>query len=325
MPLLTSSYRAPGWLRGGHTQTILPVLLPRRRRRLVEHERLCLPDGDFVSLFWHRQGSSRLALLCHGLEGSADAVYMRGMTATLAAEGWDVLAWNYRGCGGAENDLARSYHSGESADLRAVVDHAAQTHGRIALVGFSLGGNISFKYLGEAPPHPSVRAAVALSSPIDLASSARVLDEDPGNRLYLRRFLKSLKDKTLAKARRFPELRKRLAGRDGVDSVTTIREFDERITAPLHGFQDADDYWSRASSLPWLPRIALPCLLLSARNDPLLAPPSFPEAVAAQSPHLHLEQPEQGGHVGFIDFQAGLQPWSERRIAAFLNEHVSGL
>lgn len=325
MPLLTSSYRAPGWLGGGHAQTILPVLLPRRRRRLVEHERLRLPDGDFVSLFWHRQGSRRLALLCHGLEGSADAVYMRGMTATLAAEGWDVLAWNYRGCGGVENDLARSYHSGESADLRTVVNHAAQTHGRIALVGFSLGGNISFKYLGEAPPHPTVRAAVALSSPIDLASSARVLDEDPGNRLYLRRFLKSLKDKTLAKARRFPELHERLAGRDGIDAVTTIREFDERITAPLHGFHDADDYWARASSLPWLPRIALPCLLLSARNDPLLAPPSFPEAVAAQSPHLHLESPDQGGHVGFIDFQAGLQPWSERRIAAFLNEHVPAL
>jgi uncharacterized protein len=325
MPLLTSSYRAPGWLGGGHAQTILPVLLPRRRRRLVEHERLRLPDGDFVSLFWHRQGSSRLALLCHGLEGSADAVYMRGMTATLAAEGWDVLAWNYRGCGGVENDLARSYHSGESADLRAVVNHAAQIHDRIALVGFSLGGNISFKYLGEAPSHPSVRAAVALSSPVDLASSARVLDEEPGNRLYLRRFLKSLKDKTLAKARRFPELRERLAGRDGIDAVATIREFDERITAPLHGFHDADDYWSRASSLPWLPRIALPCLLLSARNDPLLAPPSFPEAVAAQSHHLHLESPEQGGHVGFIDFKAGLQPWSERRIAVFLNEHVPAL
>ncbi len=325
MPLLTSSYRAPGWLGGGHAQTILPVLLPRRRRRLVEHERLRLPDGDFVSLFWHRQGSSRLALLCHGLEGSADAVYVRGMTATLAAEGWDVLAWNYRGCGGVENDLARSYHSGESADLRSVVSHAAQTHDRIALVGFSLGGNISFKYLGEAPPHPAVRSAVALSSPVDLASSARVLDEVPGNRLYLCRFLKSLKDKTLAKASRFPELRERLAGHDGIDAVTTIREFDERITAPLHGFHDADDYWARASSLPWLPRIALPCLLLSARNDPLLAPPSFPEAVAAQSPHLHLECPDQGGHVGFIDFQAGLQPWSERRIAAFLNEHVPAL
>jgi predicted alpha/beta-fold hydrolase len=319
MPLVTSHYRAPRWLRGGHAQTILPVLLPKRHPGRWSRERLRLPDGDFLDLFWLRQGANRLAILSHGLEGSAEANYMRGMAATLAAAGWDVLAWNYRGCGGVENDLPRSYHSGESGDLRQVITHAAREHSRIALIGFSLGGNISLKCVGEAPAHPAVCAVVAISSPVDLASSARVLDEDPRNRLYLHRFLKSLKVKTLRKSRRFPELRARLAGKDGIDAVTTIKEFDERVTAPLHGFENADDYWARASALPHLPNIQVPSLLLSARNDPLLAAPSFPEAAALQNPHFHLEAPAHGGHVGFIDFRAGLQPWSERRVLAFLD------
>ncbi len=320
MPLLTSSYRAPRWLHGGHAQTILPVLLPKRRLRLRTQERLRLPDGDFVDLFWRQQGANRLAILSHGLEGSAKANYMRGMAATLEQAGWDVLAWNYRGCGGVENDLARSYHSGESGDLRAIVNHAARSHDRMALIGFSLGGNISLKYAGETIPHPAVKAVVAVSSPVDLASSARALDADPQNRVYLQRFLRSLKHKTLAKARRFPELRERLTGQDGIEAVTTIREFDERITAPLHGFANADDYWARASSLPHLPQIQVPSLLLSARNDPLLAAPSFPEELAKQSGLFHLEAPAHGGHVGFLDFRAGLQPWSERRVLAFLSD-----
>jgi predicted alpha/beta-fold hydrolase len=319
MPLLTSSYRAPRWLRGGHAQTLLPVLIPRGRARPWTRERLNLSDGDFVDLFWLRQGANRLAILCHGLEGSVEANYMRGMAATLAAVGWDVLAWNYRGCGGVENDLIRSYHSGESGDLRQVITHAAQQHTQLMLIGFSLGGNISLKCVGEAPPHPSVKAVVAISSPVDLASSAQVLDEDPGNRLYLSRFLKSLKIKTLRKAKRFPELRERLIGCDGIDAVMTIKEFDERITAPLHGFANADDYWARASALPYLEKIPIPTLLLNARNDPLLAAPSFPEELASRSETFCLEAPAHGGHVGFVDFRAGWQPWSERRLLEFIS------
>ncbi len=319
MPVLPSSYRAPRWLHGGHVQTLLPVLLPRRRTAPWSRERLNLPDGDFLDLFWLRQAAKRLAILSHGLEGSAQATYVRGMAATLAGAGWDVLAWNYRGCGGVENNLMRSYHSGESGDLRLVIHHAAQEYAHLVLIGFSLGGNISLKCVGESPPHPAVKAAIAISSPVDLASSARVLDADPGNRLYLHRFLKSLKIKTLHKARRFPELRERLIGRDGIDAVTTIKEFDERITAPLHGFANADDYWARASALPHLGKISIPTLLLNARNDPLLAAPSFPEALASGSESFHLEAPAHGGHVGFTDFRAGLQPWSERRLLEFIS------
>jgi uncharacterized protein len=318
MPLLPSSFLSPPLLEGGHRQTILPVLLPRRFQPWHRQERLELADGDFLDLSWRQKGHTRLVILSHGLEGSAQAIYIRGMADTLHAAGWDVLAWNYRSCGGIENRLIRSYHSGASEDLRSVIEHVGQRYENIALVGFSLGGNITLKYAGETPTAPAICAAIAISAPVDLASSAHVLDADPKNQLYLQRFLKTMKAKTLLKARRFPELRERLVGKDGVEAVQTIREFDERITAPVHGFADAADYWARASSLPYLPQIQVPSLLLNARNDPLLAAPSFPEALAEKSALFHLEAPPNGGHVGFIDLQSGLQPWHERRVKTFL-------
>ena len=325
MPVVTSGYTAPRWLWGGHAQTILPVLLPRRLKPWDKHEQLELADGDFLELRWMRALVSEshetrpLAILSHGLEGSVDAIYIRSMARTLVLAGWDVLAWNYRGCGGIENRLRRFYHSGETGDLHLVIGHAGKSYPRIALIGFSLGANLSLKCVGEVEPHPSVRAVVGISGPVDLASSALALDEKPANRLYQQRFLQSLKVKVLAKARRFPDLGEMLAGSDGVKAVRTLKEFDERITAPLHGFTNAEDYWARASSLPHLPKIRVPTLLLNARNDPLLVAPSFPEELAASSEHLHLEAPSGGGHVGFHDFRAGLQPWSERRVLEFLS------
>jgi predicted alpha/beta-fold hydrolase len=318
MPLVCSSYGGSGFWGGAHLQTILPSLLPRRLRPWRTTERLELDDGDFIDLRWTPRQHSRLAILSHGLEGSVEAGYMRGMADTLHGAGWDVLGWNYRGCGGVENRRMRSYHSGETGDLRAVIDHAAGSYDRLALVGFSLGGNISLKCAAEAAAHPALAAVAAVSAPVDLASSARRLDEVPSNRLYRRRFLNTLIAKTMEKARRFPELGARLAGRDGVGAVTTIREFDERITAPVHGFAGAEDYWSRSSALPLLPRLAVPALLLSARNDPLLDEPSFPEALARSHPFLHLETPWHGGHVGFLEWHRGRQPWSERRVREFL-------
>lgn len=326
MPLLTSSYTAPRWLPGGHAQTIFPVFVPRRLSPWDQSERLELADGDFLELRWMKAKSkpqtSRLAILSHGLEGSTEAVYIRSMAQSLTAEGWEVLAWNYRGCGGIENRLQRFYHSGESGDLRLVIEHAAQTHGHIVLVGFSLGANLSLKCVGEAPAHPSIRAVVGISGPVDLASSARALDEKKANRVYQQRFLYSLKAKVIGKSQRHPNLREMLAGRDGIAAVRTLREFDERITAPLHGFADAEDYWARASSLPHLAKITVPTLLLNARNDPLLCTLSFPEELAHGSPFLHLEAPAHGGHVGFHDFRAGLQPWSERRVLEFISAAV---
>ncbi|HRK15562.1 MAG TPA: alpha/beta fold hydrolase, partial [Prosthecobacter sp.] len=214
--------------------------------------------------------------------------------------------------GGRANLLPRSYHSGESGDLRHLITHAAPGYDSVALVGFSLGGNITLKYLGESPPHPAVRAAAAVSTPVDLASSARALDEHPACRLYQRRFLRSLLAKAEEKARRFP----RVLPPGGLAGIRTIRDFDERFTAPLHGFRDAADYYARASSLPHLNSITVPALLLNAADDPLLEPPSYPGGAAAENAALHLEIPAHGGHVGFLTH--GLRRWHERRVLDFL-------
>jgi uncharacterized protein len=312
MPEIPSNYRAPRLLRGGHVQTLLGALLPAGARPAFTPDLLELADGDCLRLGWLRGGHARLVILSHGLEGSMQAAYIRGLATVAARAGWDVLAWNYRGCGGTPNRLPRSYHSGESGDLRAVIDHAAPAYEDLALVGFSLGGNLTLKYLGEAPPHPAVRAAVAVSAPVDLASSADALDERPANRLYQRRFLRSLLAKAQAKARRFPQ------AVGNLDGIRTIREFDERFTAPLHGFRDAADYYARASARPHLAAIGVPTLLLNALNDPLLAPPSFPRELATDSPHLHLETPGHGGHVGFLD--GCLRRWHEPRVLGFLED-----
>lgn len=318
MPLVTSAYIAPRLLRSGHVQTVLPTFLPRARPPQPRHERLELSDGDFLDLRWHAAGHPRLAILSHGLEGSADAIYIRSMTAALLAAGWDVLAWNFRGCGGVENRLARSYHSGESEDLRSVIRHASAGYEKIALIGFSLGGNITLKCVAETSPMPQVAAAVAVSAPVDLASSARALDDRHGNLIYLKRFLNTLIVKMEGKARLFPDK----VDVTGIRSLRTIREFDDRFTAPLHGFLDAEDYWARASSLPHLPRLSVPALLLNAQNDPLLDTPSFPRELAASSPYLHLETPDYGGHVGFLDHR--LRGWHERRVVEFIGACCGG-
>ena len=315
MPLVPSVYAPSGLLKHGHFATILSSFSTPPPAAWTRLERLELADGDFLDLAWKQSGHARLAILSHGLEGSMEASYIRGMADTLSHAGWDILAWNYRSCGGIPNRLPRSYHSGESGDLRLVIEHAARGYPEIVLIGFSLGGNITLKYAGERPAHPAVCAAVAVSAPVDLASSARALDERWGNRIYLWRFLRSLIDKAAIKARSFPALIDpgRLAG------IRTIRDFDEYVTAPLHGFAGAEDYWARASALPLLGSVGIPCLLLNALNDPLLDIPSFPYVVARESALFHLEAPDQGGHVGFSDTGRKGIPWHECRVVDFLS------
>jgi hypothetical protein len=314
MPRVASRFHPPRWLRGGHVQTILGALLRQRVPWRYERERWELDDGDFLDLDWVRRGHARLAVVSHGLEGSSSQGYIRTLAAALGAAGWDVLAWNFRGCSGEPNRLPRFYHSGESGDLRAVVAGVAERYECVALVGFSLGGNVTLKYLGEAPPHPRVAVAAAVSVPIDLASCARRLDRAWDNALYLRRFLGSMRKKIAAKAAQFPEA----IDANGLRGVATFERFDGRFTAPLHGFRDADDYWSRSSARAFLGSLRVPTLLLNARDDPFLTPRCFPEAEASSSAHLFLEAPSSGGHVGFVDLAPGARAWWVRRVVDFL-------
>jgi predicted alpha/beta-fold hydrolase len=321
MPVVSSLFYPPLHLRNGHLQTILPTLLRRRFLVTFRRERLELPDGDFVDLDWATSGKERLAILSHGLEGSSSDDCVRGMATRFQRTGWDVLAWNFRGCGLEPNRLVRSYHSGETGDLGAVIALAAERYPRIALIGFSLGGNVTLKYLGEGGCHPAVIAGVGISVPIDLAASANAIDRRWSNRIYLRRFLSRLLPKIKAKAVRFP------TGLDTSKShqIRTLREFDNLYTAPVHGFRDAEDYWARSSARQYLQGIRVPALLLNARDDPFLTSESFPYLEAEKNPDFFLEAPKWGGHVGFIDSASNFRRWHESRCVEFLANAVSGV
>ena len=314
MPVIASRFRPPFFFRNGHIQTVLSVLLPRRSDGTFQRERLELVDGDFLDLGWARIGADRLVVLSHGLEGSSDARYIRGMAAALNAAEWDVLVWDFRGCSEETNRLPRLYHSGETGDLGAVIDCAAARYSRIALVGFSLGGNLILKYLGESSPHPAVVGAAAVSAPLDLGATARALDRQWSKRIYRDSCIKSLIAKVEAKAVRFPEK----FDVSGIRMIRTFEAFDDRYTAPIHGFRDVEDYWKRSSARQFLNRITVPTLILNACDDPLLTAESFPVAEAEANPCLFLEMPKWGGHLGFVDLVRGIEPWSERRVVKFL-------
>jgi predicted alpha/beta-fold hydrolase len=316
MPVLASVFQPPLFLRNGHLQTILPVLFRHRFPMLFRRERLELADGDFLDLDWETSGSDRLAILSHGLEGSSQDHSVLGMATRLRRSGWDVLAWNFRGCGQEPNRLVRFYHSGETRDLTAVIALAAARYSRIVLIGFSLGGNVILKYLGEGACHPAVFAGIGISVPVDLAASASAIDRRWSNRLYLRRFLRKMVPKIAAKALRFPN------HLDGSRShqIRTLREFDDLYTAPIHGFRDASDYWEKSSARQYLGQIKVPALLLNARDDPFLTSESFPYTEAEKNSHFFFEAPKWGGHVGFINSVSNFRPWYEARCVEFLEQ-----
>lgn len=316
MPVVQSTFAPPRWLANGHIQTILPAVWPRRMAVPYVRERLELDDGDFLDLDVLDAGHSRVAVISHGLEGSSGDVYVRSLATVLAGRGWDVVAWNYRGCSGEPNRLPRSYHSGDTDDLARVINHASRGGRRVALVGFSLGGNLSLKWAGERPAYPGVVAAVGISAPVDLASSAAKLDRHPANHVYLRRLIARLEKKIRAKAIRFPA---HVRSSDLV-GVHGFAELDDRFTAPMHGFRDARDYWTKSSARPFLPAIRVPALLLNALDDPFLAPECFPFPEAASSGSFSLETPSTGGHLGFIECAWARHHWAEWRVAEFLDE-----
>lgn len=326
MPVLESPTYRPGWpYSTAHGATTLPTLLRRVAVRAWQRERVETPDGDFLDLdHWlqpdsaERAGETPTVVLLHGLEGNARRQYMLGMARAFFRQGWNAVNVNYRGCSGEPNRRPFSYHSGATGDLRTVLDHLTRS-GRMvrALVGFSLGGNLALKYLGEDPDGvlPTLKAVVAFSAPVDLASGERQLRRR-GNCLYRRRFLRKLSVKIRQKAAQFPQE----VDPAPLDRIRTLKDFDDVYTAPLSGFAGADDYYHRCSSRQFLPRIGLPSLLVSAADDPFLGPECYPEDEARASRHFHLEIPRHGGHVGFR--QAGPQYWSEQRAVRFVSEHL---
>ncbi len=322
MPLIASSYTAPGWLRNAHVHTIVAAKVRSVSAPVWKRIRLDTPDDDFLDVDVLDHNSDRAVVLFHGLEGSTARTYIRGMAKAAAATGRSAIAVNFRGCSGETNRLPRSYHSGATEDVRVVVDAFANRFSDLEAVGYSLGGNVLLKYLGEEGLASRIKRAVAVSVPCDLAGSADVLAERQ-NRLYMWNFMRSLREKMRAKAKQFPNE----INLDGIDEMKTFHEFDDRFTAPLHGFRDAQHYWAECSSMHFLPGIRVPTLLLNAKDDPFLSAGCFPEEACADSEYVTLEMPKTGGHVGFmtsgsLSRDSGL--WSESRTIAFLDDADEG-
>ncbi len=307
---MNSAYRAPWWLPGGHAQTIAAALRPPPRVALAR-ERWDTPDGDFIDV--DVAGEPRAAqtvVLFHGLEGGSGSHYARAIAAEALARGMRIALPHWRGCSGEPNRTRRAYHSGDSAEVDWIVKKLLLSGGMLWAIGVSLGGNALLKWLGEQGRHAAavVRRAAAVSAPIDLPAAGAALDRGINRYLYTRMFLSTLKPKTLAKLEAFPGL----CEARGVRAARTFREFDNLVTAPLHGFRDVDHYWTSAASGPYLAHIQVPTLLLNARNDPFLPEQALLAAAAQASPAVLLEFPATGGHVGFR------HAWLAQRLFRFL-------
>ena len=304
-------------------QSIYPAVWRKVPRVAWRRERIDTPDEDFLDLDWTGLGRRRVAILSHGLEGHSNQPYIRGMARTLMKRGWDVVAWNCRGCSGEPNRRLRLYHSGSSDDLGTVLDHvlASGKWREVALVGFSLGGNQSLKLLGELEESVDERVvgAVAISVTCDLAASSVRLGEWQ-NRIYMARFIKTLRQKVITKERMFPGQ----LDLTGLEDMRTFKQFDDRYTAPLHGFADAEDYWTKCGSVRFIDAIRVPSLLINALDDPFLGGRCFPREEAATNSQFHLETPARGGHLGFFTFGKGGEYWSETRAAAFFGQLGGG-
>lgn len=321
-------YHAPGWLVGPHVQTIYPAWFGRPAQIDYGRERWATtphgkPDGDFIdvdrvatTVGAHNQP---MVVQFHGLEGSSQSPYARNVMAEAARRGWRGIVPHFRGCSGVPNRLPRAYHSGDSTEidwiLRRIKAEAPEQPLYVAAV--SLGGNAVLKWLGEQGEAAGkiVNAVVAISAPLDLMASGAAL-EAGFCKLYTKNFLLSMKQKSLAKLAHFPD------AYDGkqVRQARTLREFDNVVTAPLHGYKDTDDYWTRASSKPGLVDIRVPTLLLNARNDPFLPAAALPRETEV-SRQVTLDFPAQGGHAGFLSAPfPGNGKWLPQRIFHFFDQ-----
>ncbi len=318
-----SDYQPPYWLFNGHLQTIVPSQFRNVTGINYHRERLSTPDDDFLLLDWSAHGSDNLVIISHGLEGDSQRAYIMGMARAFNRAGWDALAWNFRGCGGEINHTLRFYHSGATDDLHLVLEHvlAKKKYQRIVLIGFSLGGNLTLKYLGESVEKltPEIKAAAVFSVPLDLYTCAEQISS-PSNFIYSHRFLRNLKRKISQKVLNMPD-KLSIAY---FSKIKSLKDFDDFYTAPLHGFKDAIDYYTHCSSLHYLKEIHIPTLLVNAQNDPFLSDKCYPVDLLREHPFVYLEIPETGGHVGFMPKGAKADDnyWAEKRALEFVQQSL---
>ena len=318
MPVLESEYKPPFWTKKSFVSTVFSGLVRQVKGLEQNRERLELEDGDFIDLDWSyaNKPSHRLIILLHGLEGHAQRPYVTGPAKLFNNYGVDACAVNFRGCSGETNRLFRSYHSGATEDLEAVISHILEKdiYKEVYIKGISLGANMALKYAGERDELPKeLKAIIAVSAPCSLKGSCDEL-LSLKNKHYAIRFLDHLKKKLKPKLSQFPE---NMSIAD-FNSIKSLIDFDHVYTSKAHGFLDANDYYDKASSLQFLPNIKVPSLIINALNDSFLSAACYPVKEAKHNPKVYLEMPKYGGHVGFIDKNNIY--YNENRALQFVNQ-----
>lgn len=307
-------YTSPRILFNAHIETIYPSLLRSVPLQPYLRERIETDDQDFLDLDWLNQQSKKLVIISHGLEGNTQRAYIKGMAKAFFANGFDTLAWNYRGCGQEMNKQLRFYHSGATDDLDRVVQHAIskKQYEVIYLIGFSLGGNLTLKYLGERTVNSIIKKSIVFSVPLNLYSSCIQISK-PSNWIYSNRFLTSLKNKVIQKSRVMQGINV-----SGIEKIKSLIQFDDHFTAPLHGYRNAIDYYEQCSSLYFLKNISTPTHIVNAQNDPFLSEDCYPVDLLKDHPFVTFEIPRRGGHVGFTQFNKNGLYWSDERALHFI-------
>jgi len=314
---MPSSFKPAKWLSNPHLQTLWSELFRRAPLVKYQRERFELSDGDFVDLDWAGDEKLPIVILLHGLAGSARSSYMRGMVNALIQNGWRTVVMHFRGCGGELNRLARSYHAGDIGDISEVVENLKNRFPEkpIAAVGFSLGANVLLTWLGRTGENNPLTTAVAISVPFDLSKCVERLQQG-FSRAYDQFLLRTLTKTLKLKIKKHPDLQYL-----SKKTFKTLRDFDEHVTAPLHGFLNAEDYYAQSNSKQYLKNISKPTLIIHSADDPFLGSDNIPTK-AECSTHITFEKTEHGGHLGFI---SGSRPWNtaywlEERVVKFLNK-----
>jgi predicted alpha/beta-fold hydrolase len=319
MPIIKSSYIAPKLFRNGHVQTIYPVLFRKVEGLETQRVRIDTPDDDFIDADVVLNDNDHVVILSHGLEGSSVNPYVRGMAKKLSSQGLDVVAWNYRSCSGVLNKQRWFYNASDYKDLELVISWCIRMgYKKVSLIGFSFGGNLTAYYLGDKGVNlPSeISSAVLISAPIDIKESLSNLGNWHIGKVYSESFLSTMRKKVIEKHNLMgiPDL-----DIEAIKKAKNFKEFDDLYTAPVNGFDKAEDYYNHASSYKLLPNIKVPTLILNADNDPFLSNNCYPEKIARTNPYIYLEVPRYGGHVGFVCFKDD-NYWSEHRSEEFIKQ-----
>lgn len=321
MPIIRNNqYKRPFYLFNKHLETIAPSVLRKVDGVKYERERIETRDGDFLDIDWVKNNNSRLIIASHGLEGSSDRPYIMGIAKLFGKNSWDVLAWNCRSCSGEMNRKEFLYHHGFTQDVEEVVSKALKSgYKEIVMIGFSMGGSLTLKYVGEngSDLYPEIKAAVAVSVPCNLSSSSKMLALK-GNKFYQSRFMRKLDGKLRQKSDQFPGLIEMKPWKE----FNNFHEFDTHYSAKIFGYKDAQDFYDSVQCYPHLKNIKIPTLILNALNDPMLIDDCYPESEAKRNGNITLELTKHGGHVGFL--QAGKKyTYAEERALAFITNSIN--